>query len=201
MRRVPFAGFAGAIVVFSWGLVSWLVTPLHERSVRSLADEDAVRRAIQMQDTESGLYVIPGLPSASSTATAAELEQRMARWLERHREGPLVSIFVQREGDEPMSAPILITGFFINWVSATIAAFVLWLSLGRCQDYLARVGLVTLLGVFAATFCHLSYWNWMWFPLDHTLAMFVDVIVAWIFAGLIIGALIRPTRQPVDLFG
>jgi hypothetical protein len=41
----------------------------------------------------------------------------------------------------------------------------------------------------------------MWFPLDHTLAMFVDVIVSWIFAGLIIGALIRPTRQPVDLLG
>jgi hypothetical protein len=201
MRQVPFAGFAGAIVVFCWGMVSWMVTPLHDRSVRGLADEDAVRRAIQTQGIESGLYVVPGLPNAAGVATAEDMEQRLARWLQRHREGPLMSIFVKVEGAEPMSAPILITGFFIDWVSATIAAFVLWLSLGRCQDYLARVGLVTLLGVFAATFCHLSYWNWMWFPLDHTLAMFVDVIVSWIFAGLIIGALIRPTRQPVDLLG
>lgn len=199
MRRVPFAGFAGAMVVFAWGMVSWIATPLHERSVRSLADEESVVRALRTQDIESGLYVVPGLPSASDAATAEELDARMAGWLQRHRQGPLVSLFVARDGAEPMSPAILITGFFIDFVAASIAAFLLWLSLGRCQDYLSRVGLVALLGVFSAITCHLTYWNWMWFPLDHTLAMFVDVVVSWILAGLIIGAVIRPTRTPVRM--
>jgi hypothetical protein len=199
MKYVPLAGFAGAIVVFSWNMVSWMATPLHERSVRALTDEASVVQALRSQDVETGFYVVPGLPAEHAAWTQAEHETRLAQWLERHRQGPLVSIFVSVDGAEPMTPTVLVTGFVIDFIAASFAAFILWLSLGRCQDYLARVGLVALLGVFAATVCHLSYWNWMRFPLDHTLAMFVDVVVSWILAGLIIGALIRPVPSTAGL--
>ncbi|MEM7313055.1 MAG: DUF2760 domain-containing protein [Planctomycetota bacterium] len=40
---------------------------------------------------------------------------------------------------------------------------------------------------------HVSYWNWMPFPLDYTLAFVADVVIGWFLAGLAIAALVKPT--------
>jgi len=47
------------------------------------------------------------------------------------------------------------------------------------------------LGIFVSIVAHLTYWNWMGFPLDYTIAMMVDVIVGWILAGLGIAAVVK----------
>ena len=197
MNQVPLAGFAGAVTVFAWGMVAWIATPLHDGSIRALPNEAAVVRGLQAQpQLDEGLYVVPGLPTHLNGLTQQQIDAKKAAWNQQHRQGPIATILVKPQGGEPMSVPMLVGGFLIDLVAACIAAFVLSLTMGRYRDYLARVGIVALLGVFSATTCHISYWNWMWFPIDHTLAMFVDVVVAWILAGLLIAALIRPSANP-----
>jgi hypothetical protein len=89
---------------------------------------------------------------------------------------------------------MLAAGLLIDFLAALLAAYIVSLS-DRCRHYLPRVGVVALLGVFAALVTHLAYWNWMTFPLDHTIAMAIDVVIGWIVAGLVIAAIVRPGRQ------
>ena len=51
------------------------------------------------------------------------------------------------------------------------------------------------LGIFVALVGHASYWNWMRFPTDYTIAFIVDVIVGWTLAGLAIAAIVRPEAK------
>ena len=61
-----------------------------------------------------------------------------------------------------------------------------------CSGYLARVGFVTGFGVFLALTGHIAYMNWMYFPLDYTLAYIVDAVGGWFLTGLVIAAIVKP---------
>ena len=60
------------------------------------------------------------------------------------------------------------------------------------------MGLVGLLGLFAALVTHVAYLNWMWFPVDHTLAMSANVVIGWLLAGLAMAAIVG-RRKPAAL--
>jgi hypothetical protein len=49
------------------------------------------------------------------------------------------------------------------------------------------------MGIFTALIGHVSYWNWMNFPLDYTVAFVIDNVVGWTLAGLVIAAIVTPT--------
>jgi hypothetical protein len=193
MLRILLAACAGAVVVYLWGM-------LHDQSVHRLPDEEAVAQVLRDQQIKTGLYVMPAMPKpdASSGQQTPSPEQQAdanERWAERHRTGPVVSIFFQERGGEPMPPSLLAAGLAIDLLAALIAAVVVSFCDG-CRGYLTRAGLVGMLGIFAATVSHVSYWNWMAFPLDHTIAMTVDVVVAWVLAGLVIAAIVRPLPSP-----
>ena len=96
-----------------------------------------------------------------------------------------------------MSTGVLVTGFLIDLLAATLVAMLLS-SVGSCgQNYWCRVGFIASLGVFTALIGHLSYWNWMHFPLGYTLAFVLDVIIGWTLAGLAIAFIIRPKTAEV----
>jgi hypothetical protein len=57
--------------------------------------------------------------------------------------------------------------------------------------YGQRVFFVALLGVFAAIFRDVALVNWMMFPWDYSQAMIVDVVISWVLAGLILGAIVK----------
>jgi hypothetical protein len=89
-------------------------------------------------------------------------------------------------------------GFVIDLMGSLLAVCLLS-SVGPCgNSYWCRVGFVAGLGVFVAIMGHLSYWNWMHFPLGYTLAFMVDVTVGWTLAGLAIAALVRPQGVPLQ---
>jgi hypothetical protein len=109
-----------------------------------------------------------------------------------HLAGPIYSIFYRKEGGPAMGAKVLLSGFLIDLLAAGIAACLLS-SVGGCGcSYWCRVGFVMGLGVFVALVGHVSYWNWMSFPLDYTIAFVIDNVVGWTLAGLAIAAVIRP---------
>ena len=194
MFRILLAGCAGAFVVFLWGMAAWMVVPLHDESVRRLPDEATVVEALSEQQLRAGMYVLPAMPEHASELSAEEAEQANERWAARHREGPVVSIFYKPQGGEPMPPSVLGAGLLIDFMAAVIAAYMVSLC-DHCRHYLPRVGIVCLMGVFAALVSHAAYWNWMAFPLDHTIAMTIDLVVGWVLAGSVIGLIMRPAGK------
>ncbi len=185
--RILAAGVTGAVVYFVWGMLAWMVLPLHAPTVHGLPAESQVTQALTAQDLKTGVYVAPWSDNAS------EMSDPDSTFMKNHLAGPIFSIYYQQQGAAPMNSRVLGVGFVIDLLAATLAA---WLvsSLGDCgRRYACRVGCVAGLGVFVALIGHASYWNWMHFPWDYTLAFMIDVIVGWTLAGLAIAAWVRPS--------
>jgi membrane protein insertase Oxa1/YidC/SpoIIIJ len=51
--------------------------------------------------------------------------------------------------------------------------------------------------VIAALVVDLPNWNWFRYPADYTLLMAVDRLIAWVLAGVVLAAIVRP--QPTEL--
>ena len=186
MKRTMIAVVAGTIVYYIWGMMAWMALPIHTPTIAGLPDEAAVTDALKAQNLESGVYVIPWSDNED------EWSDPNSQWMKNHLAGPLYTIYYQNEGGQPMASATLIGGFIIDLCAVALAVSLLSCTSGCCQSFAGRVGFITGLGVFVALIGHVSYWNWMNFPTDYTVAFIIDVVVGWALAGLVIAAIVKP---------
>ena len=188
MKRILIAGILGAIVYFIWGMAAWMMLPIHEGTLHGMLDEDRVTLALSEQNLASGVYVVPW------TKKQEDWSNPESDWWKKHESGPLYSIYYHTEGGTPMGKDVMLGGFIIDLLAATLAACLLSSAVsGCCNTYARRVGFVLGLGLFVALIGHANYWNWMHFPADYTVAFIVDVVVGWTLAGLVLAAIVRPS--------
>lgn len=191
MSRIFLAGLAGAVVYYVWGMACWMALPIHTPTIRAIPNEAAATELLTGQSLETGVYTAP-------FATPEEMADANSPFFTKHRQGPIYSIYYQAEGMEPMGPGTLAAGFVIDLFAALIASCMLYSAAGGCccQGYWARVGFISGFGVFVALIGHVSYMNWMYFPLDYTIGFVIDVVVGWFLAGLAIAAIVKPANKP-----
>ena len=189
MGRIITAGVVGAIVYYVWGTLVWTVIPLHLPTMHGMPDEKAMVQAVTAQELETGVYTVP------FAADPAEMSDPESSFSKSHTSGPIFTVFYQQEGSVPMNSGMMLVGFLID-LAATLLAACLLASIGGCgRNYWCRVGFVAALGIFLAIMAHVSYWNWMYFPLDFTVAFIIDVVVGWSLVGLVMAAIVRPKLE------
>ncbi len=189
MARIGIAGLVGGIVYFVWGMLVWMVIPLHMPTISGLPDEARLTEVLKAQGLESGVYVAPW------SDNEADWEDPESAFTKNHVSGPLYSVFYHRDGLPPMDPKVMVGGLVINILAACLAAGLLYCALPLGGGFLGRVGFVTGLGVFVAIVAHLGYWNWMHFATDWTLGFVLDTILGWALAGLAIAAIIKARKQ------
>ncbi len=186
-KSILLAGVLAAVVYFIWGMLCWMVLPLHGPTVAGLPQESEFTALLKEQDLKTGVYIAPWSDDPE------DMQNAESAYMQAHRSGPLYAIFYQQEGAIPMGSDVLLGGFVIDLLACLLAASLLSCATGGCcQSYPRRVGFVAGLGVFVALIGHASYWNWMHFSTAYTLAFMVDNILGWTFAGLVIAAFVRP---------
>jgi hypothetical protein len=197
MIRILLGSVLSALALFVFGIVSWMALGLHDGTVRQLPDQAAVTAMLREQQLATGVYSYP-MAEPAPAAPPAEQRKAMDDFIALRREGPVFSVFYHAEGAEPFAPEVLGRGFGINFVCSLIAATLLWMAGPSLASYGQRVLFVALLGVFAAIFRDVALFNWMTFPWDYTQAMIVDVLISWVLAGLILGAIVkRPAASSV----
>ncbi len=162
-----------------------MLIPLHGPTVHQLPDENSVRDALVAQDIPSGLYAMP-------FGTDEEMMDPESKFAQHHKAGPVVSIFYNKTGFEPMPPSTMAIGFATDFAAAFIVSLLLSCTGSCCASYWRRVGFVSAFGIFLALTAHVAYFNWMHFPPDFTIAFVIDVVVGWFLAGLPIAAIVRP---------
>lgn len=200
MKRVLLAGVLGALTVFVWGAISWMVLPWHPATVHNIPDGEPVVEMLRDRDLLTGVYHYPGELHDEDEPAAVTDADRSA-WTDRYRRGPNVNLLVySSEGSDPFAPATFARGFLLLLIAATLAAYLLSLAAPSLPAYGQRVLFVALLGVFSAVVSRFEDWNWLLFPTDYTLVMAMDLVVGWLLAGLVIGWQIRPElytpRQP-----
>jgi len=190
-RRILLGAILGGIVVFNWGFVAHMVLPLGKMGVHLLPDEAAVVGPIRSTVKEPGFYLFPGMDMSGQ---ASESEQQA--WLERAKKGPVGVVVVRPQGGEGLTPRLLLTELGTNTLSALLAALVLsQIRVG--VGYWRRVGVVTLLGLFAFMTVLGPYWNWYSFPSDFVATEAIEHVVGWFLGGLVLAAIVRAPKAPV----
>lgn len=172
----------GAIVLFVWSAIAWMVIPWPGEPFRSFANEAAVEAVIVANATQPGNYILPnphrpGITTEQSNALA----DKMMR-------GPMMFAAIRLGPMRPF--PLLLAlSFVIYLVSALIATILLTKTVGL--SYGQRVLFVTLCGVLIFVAGKLDDWVWWSFSTAYTLIEFVSIVVGWILAGLVIAKFAR----------
>jgi hypothetical protein len=179
MKRFILATFAGAVIAFFWGYISWEFLPWHPMD--TFKNDAAVSQTISDNAPAHGLYILPRHQESGPDAEAIT-------------EGPFVYAIV-RPGK--LTPPWEFgRHMIISFCIQLIGAFIITLAIHRIRAtrYISRASVGPAMGLFAGVVMTLPYWNWFELPDSHTLAQVLDPFIAWTLAGLVIAAIITPPR-------
>jgi hypothetical protein len=187
-KSLVWCGILGGIIVFIWGMVSWMVLPWHMMTMNKFYNEEQVAHVIKQNASESGMYMLPCTHCGDSSAS----ERQIRRGKEMMRNGPMVFSAVKLEGMDPTSVRPFIRGLIIDIIAAF---FITWLLLQtKGLKYGKQVWFVTVIGLIAGILGLLPGWNWMGFSSSYTLLCILDLVIGWFLAGLLIAKLASHKR-------
>ncbi len=173
MFKYVWASLAGAVIVFLWSIVSWMVLPWHNATMNTFTDESSIAVAVMSNTVANGVYV---MPSPASRKASENITM------------PMVYMAVVHNAPNMMTPTLFINGFVINLLGAI--ALVLLLSRAGRLSYFQKVIIVTIAALFAGIVGHLPNWNWWGFPALHTAVAIADLVIGWVLASLAMAKLV-----------
>jgi hypothetical protein len=187
MTKLALGTVFGAIVLFVWSALAWMIIPWPGEPLRHFTSEDAIVAAIKTNAPRSGNYLIPNEPQRLPGMTEEQYQKATKDAEDRMNNGPMLFAVVRLE---PVSmAKAMIVGFLTD-VIAVLLACVLLLQTDRLS-YRGRVLFVAGLGLLVFLAGHLDEWNWWGFSNAYTMMTFGAVVIGWILSGLVIARFVR----------
>lgn len=188
--RVLLAGVAGGIVLFAWGAVSHVALGLGSVGFKQLPKEDSVLAMMQQNLPEPGLYFFPWM-NESPGMTKEQQQAEWDRYLAKYKSGPAGLMVYRPVGGDVTWGPLLARELAANIAAALVGAILLGIAAASLSGYGARVLFVALLGLLPGLEIDVSYWNWYGFPMDYTVAVMADHVIAWTLAGLVMALIVK----------
>lgn len=173
----------GGIIVFLWGLVSWMILPWHQASIKQFQNEERVAQVIRENAFERGIYLLPNMFTYDSKQVSDVAQQRVRESRERVARGPVMFASINPLGVNPNMAGSFFISVIINIVGAYLISWIV--SLIK-TDYWGRVKLITLMGFIIGFLGLLPAWNWWNFSFGYVAVGMMDLLIGWFLAGMMI---------------
>ena len=78
MKKTLLAGLAGGLILYAWAAIAWIVLPLHDASIKPMANEDSVIAVMRTAMTEKGVYIFPAMPKKTAGMSQQAFEAATA---------------------------------------------------------------------------------------------------------------------------
>ena len=193
MKTILKAGILGGLIVYIWGVVSWMALPWHTLTLGKFADYGAVAEVIQENAGASGIYILPNPHVHEDGLSKEKREHFMEQGMERMKQGPFMFAAVSLEGADPASPTPYLSNLLLQIVMAMLIAWLLLQANISC--YKRRVLMVVLIGAIAGTQGHLVNAMWWRFSMEYTLVNIADLLISWFLAGLLIARFTVPAQD------
>jgi len=169
----------GAIIVFVWMMISWMVLPWHCTVMNKFSDESKVSSAILESTEKDGIYVLPFMCDAVNMDDHAQAMKK----------GPVIFASIQRHGFDVSSAAPYILAFIIQLIGAFLVTYLLLLT--KAPGYWRGVWFILIFGLTVGVIGSLPNWNWWGYSLGYVGLEILDFIISWFLAGLVISAVAK----------
>lgn len=182
MSKLFLGGVVGAVVIFIWMMLSWMLLPWHKHTFSSFENQQSVAKVIEQNAPKSGEYVYPYFDCKESSCTEAK---------EAMTKGPFIYAQVKKEGMNPYSPHLYIVAFLESFVGAVFVSYLLK-ETRSCVTYQKRICLATMFGLVVGILAAIPNWNWMGATGLNTFIHIFDFTVAYFFVGLSVGNFVKP---------
>lgn len=187
IKQLLLGTILGAIVLFIWSSLAWMIIPWPGEPFRSFTNEQAVVDTIKANAPQSGNYLLPNEPKRAPGMTDEQYKAAKRAAMDQGGRGPMVFAAV-RLGPIDMAKPLVIQ-LFTDIVLALLASILL-LQADRLS-YVARVVFVTAIGVLIFVGGHVEEWNWFSFSTAYLMMELGAIVIGWILAGLLMAKFVR----------
>ncbi|HET9838792.1 MAG TPA: hypothetical protein VFR84_11190 [Candidatus Angelobacter sp.] len=197
MGKKLLAAVLGGIAFFLWSFVAHMLTGLAATGVQELPNEQAVVAAAKANIPSSGLYLFPG-PGLPSSASNSERMKAMGSEAvqAKIKAGPTGLLVFHAGPGEGITPKRLIIELVTNIIQVLLA--ILLLGQTRIVNFVGRWRFITIAGFLAAISTNISYWNWFGFPGNYTMATIATIAVGFVFAGLVVAAIVKPVQEALS---
>ena len=178
----------GAIVLFLWSALAWMLIPWPGDPLRSFTNEDAVLQAIKQNAPRSGTYLVPNMPRRTPGMTDQQYAAAEKAMADRWGRGPIVFAAVRLEPFGSFGAALVIQ-FLTQLVLAVIATLLLLQTIGLSRA--GRIAFVAAIGVIIFVGGHVDEWTWWSFSNAYMLMQFGAIVIGWVLAALVISTFVR----------
>jgi hypothetical protein len=182
VKQLILGAVLGAIVLFLWSALAWMIIPWPGTPLRAFKNEDAMTQAIVANTPQSGTYL---LPNPDQKGMSSEQQQKA---MERMAKGPIVFASVRLEPFTSMGKPLALQ--FLTQVLVALLGTFLLLHTGGLS-YRGRVVFLTAVGLIIFVGGHLDEWNWWSFSNAYIAMQMGVIVIGWFLASLVMSAVVR----------
>jgi hypothetical protein len=188
IRQLVLGTILGAIVLFLWSFVAWMLIPWPGEPLRSFTNEDAVIAAIKANSPRSGNYLLPNEAKRTPGMTDEQYKKAMQDAMNRMAQGPIIFTAIRLEPFGSMIKPLIIK-FAALIIMALLASFLLAQTSGL--GYGPRVLFLTIIGLIIFGASSFDEWNWWGFSNAYTAMQLGVQLIGWFLAGLVMSIFVR----------
>jgi hypothetical protein len=157
-------GVVAGVIVFAWGMFSWMVLPWHKATFGQYQNEVITVKALQLGAPEAGMYVYPPMDTKP----------------EDMKGKPHILTTISYK--EKQMAVCMTLGLLVQVLAALALACLL--GMANVTTLKDRLKIICKAVAFAFFVGILPNWLWYSFSWQHTLLCFADLVIAWTLAGL-----------------
>lgn len=175
MKNTVVAGVVGAVILFAYQSLSWMVLPFHDNALKYNANQDSILAALSANLTEDGVYHVPNTPPGTSQA---DQEKAWQAW-----EGkPSAKVLYTSKTTMSMGSDMAV-GFILNLLAAGLVAMLLSKFSGVLKTFGNRFMAVFSFPLFLLLEGTLMEWNWWHTPGHYLSGYIIDIVVMGVLLG------------------
>ncbi len=184
MKKIVIATLVGALIVFAYGSISWMVLPVHEGAMKYAESDAEIHAFLSGKLSEKGVYAFPGKPPGMSEAEhQAMLEERAGE--------PWMLVSYHPSMSTEMAGP-MITGLLYSILSVLILVWILTAASGVFSTFGTRLFVCVLFGIFLVLNSTLMDMNWWETPWHFARGEIIDGLATWTLCGIWLGYYLKP---------
>lgn len=174
MTKIFIASLVGAVIMFVWSFLAWVVLPIHANTYMYTPAQDAIMKTLNESNLETGTYGMPSAPTADE-----------AMKMHKSNEGkPGAAIFYIKSVSE-MSPSMHIWGFVFNFIMIFAACTLLINNM--TGGFFSRWWMVMMIAVVIIFGVYMMQWNWMGYSWNYTRDFILDTAIGWAINGIWLG--------------
>jgi hypothetical protein len=173
MKKIIIGSLVGALIMFIWSFLSWIVLPIHANTFAYTDKQVAIMQALADNGLETGAY---GL------STAPTREEHFKAMQEGTNKGKPGAAMMYTKEDVGMGPKQQIVGFFFNFIMIFAACMLLVNNMSG--SFFSRWWMVMMFAVVIIFGVRLMEWNWMGHTWNYTRDFVLDCALGWALNGV-----------------